>query len=55
MIVLLGFAQHRRCRRTSGWTSYPPLSEQPYIADPGMDLWIIGLALVGLVEPDRAR
>jgi cytochrome c oxidase subunit I len=32
---------------TAGWTAYPPLSTE-YLQGTGMDLWIIGLAVVGI-------
>jgi cytochrome c oxidase subunit 1 len=32
---------------SSGWTAYPPLSGKEFSPGHGMDLWIIGLALVG--------
>ncbi|HEV3498577.1 MAG TPA: cbb3-type cytochrome c oxidase subunit I, partial [Actinomycetes bacterium] len=31
-----------------GWTAYPPLSTREYFQGTGMDLWIIGLAVVGV-------
>jgi cytochrome c oxidase subunit 1 len=31
-----------------GWTAYPPLSDARYMQGTGMDLWIIGLLVVGL-------
>jgi cytochrome c oxidase subunit 1 len=31
-----------------GWTNYPPLSDARYATGHGTDLWIIGLALVGI-------
>jgi cytochrome c oxidase subunit I len=31
-----------------GWTAYPPLSDDSYMQGTGMDLWIIGLAVVGV-------
>jgi cytochrome c oxidase subunit I len=30
------------------WTAYPPLSDDAYMQGTGMDLWIIGLAVVGI-------
>jgi cytochrome c oxidase subunit 1 len=47
MIVLLGFASIGGAA-AGGWTSYATLTEPPYMASPGMDLWIIGVALVGI-------
>jgi cytochrome c oxidase subunit I len=32
----------------TGWTVYPPLSNTTYQQGPGVDLWIIGLAVVGV-------
>src|SRR5215211_3685470 len=32
----------------AGWTAYPPLSGARYLQGTGMDLWIIGLLVVGL-------
>ena len=31
-----------------GWTAYPPLSDSRYMQGTGMDLWIVGLLVVGL-------
>ena len=33
---------------TAGWTGYAPLSEAQYSPGPGMDLWIVGVGLVGV-------
>jgi cytochrome c oxidase subunit 1 len=32
----------------AGWTGYPPLSNALYSPQAGMDLWIVGVALVGV-------
>ncbi len=32
----------------AGWTAYPPLSLEAYSAGPGMDMWIMGVILIGL-------
>jgi cytochrome c oxidase subunit 1 len=32
----------------TGWTVYPPLSDAKYLQGTGMDLWIIGLGVVGI-------
>lgn len=32
----------------AGWTAYPPLSLAAYSAGPGMDMWIMGVILIGL-------
>ncbi len=31
----------------AGWTAYPPLSDSSYLAGHGMDLWVMGLLIVG--------
>jgi len=31
-----------------GWTNYPPLSDRQFSPGPGVDLWILGLHLVGM-------
>ncbi len=31
----------------AGWTAYPPLSLATYSAGPGMDMWIMGVILIG--------
>jgi cytochrome c oxidase subunit 1 len=31
----------------AGWTSYPPLADRQFSPGPGVDLWILGLHLVG--------
>ena len=31
----------------AGWTGYPPLSTRTFSPGPGMDMWIVGLALTG--------
>jgi cytochrome c oxidase subunit 1 len=47
IIVLLGFFTASGAA-ASGWTAYVPLTEEPYMAYPGMDLWIVGVALSGV-------
>jgi cytochrome c oxidase subunit 1 len=47
IIVLLGFGTTGGAA-AGGWTSYATLTEQPFMSGPGMDLWIVGVALVGL-------
>jgi cytochrome c oxidase subunit 1 len=32
----------------AGWTAYPPLSDARYLQGTGMDLWIVGLLVVGI-------
>jgi cytochrome c oxidase subunit 1 len=46
VIVLLGFATAGGAA-AGGWTSYATLTEEPYMSGPGMDLWIVGVALTG--------
>src|SRR4029450_7235833 len=41
-------------RATAGWTAYPPLSTK-YLQGTGMDLWIIGLAVVRVARVAGAR
>jgi len=47
LIVLSGFLTTGGAA-AAGWTGYPPLSERAYSPNAGMDLWIIGVALVGV-------
>jgi cytochrome c oxidase subunit 1 len=47
LVMLSGFATSSGAAAT-GWTAYAPLSELPYSPAPGMDLWIAGVALVGI-------
>jgi cytochrome c oxidase subunit 1 len=47
IIVLLGFFTASGAAAT-GWTAYTPLATDLYSARPGMDLWIVGVALVGI-------
>jgi len=32
----------------AGWTGYPPLSDSSFLSGRGMDLWVMGLAIVGI-------
>jgi cytochrome c oxidase subunit I len=32
----------------AGWTAYPPLSDSRYLQGTGMDLWTVGLLVVGI-------
>jgi cytochrome c oxidase subunit 1 len=47
IVVLSGFATSSGAA-ASGWTAYAPLTEEPYITGPGMDLWLVGLVLSGI-------
>ena len=44
--VLLGFATASGAA-TAGWTGYTPLTEDSFMAGPGVDLWIVGVMVVG--------
>jgi cytochrome c oxidase subunit 1 len=35
---------------SAGWTAYPPLSDSSYLPGRGMDLWVMGLAIVGVAS-----
>jgi cytochrome c oxidase subunit 1 len=35
---------------SAGWTGYPPLSDSSYLPGRGMDLWVMGLAIVGIAS-----
>jgi cytochrome c oxidase subunit 1 len=35
---------------SAGWTAYPPLSDSSYLPGRGMDLWVMGLAIVGIAS-----
>src|SRR5439155_15676705 len=41
LIVLLGLVTAGGAA-ASGWTAYTPLANNPYMAGPGMDVWIVG-------------
>ena len=47
LIVTSGFLTASGAAAT-GWYAYAPLTESAYSAGPGMDLWIVGVALVGV-------
>jgi cytochrome c oxidase subunit 1 len=47
LIVVSGFLTNGG-PAAAGWTGYVPLSGGVYEPGPGMDLWIVGLALVGI-------
>jgi cytochrome c oxidase subunit 1 len=33
---------------SAGWTSYPPLTERTFLPGKGMDLWILGVQILGI-------
>jgi cytochrome c oxidase subunit I len=35
---------------SAGWTAYPPLSDSPFLQGRGMDLWVMGLLIVGVAS-----
>jgi cytochrome c oxidase subunit I len=35
---------------SAGWTGYAPLSDSSYLPGRGMDLWVMGLAIVGIAS-----
>jgi cytochrome c oxidase subunit 1 len=35
---------------SDGWTAYPPLSDSAYLPGRGMDLWVMGVAIVGIAS-----
>ncbi len=47
LIVMSGFLTTGGAA-AAGWTGYAPLSGPSYSPTPGMDLWIVGVALVGV-------
>ncbi len=47
IVVLSGFLTSTGAA-ADGWTAYVPLTEAPYTQGPGLDLWIVGVALVGI-------
>ena len=47
LIVMAGFLTSGGAA-AAGWTGYPPLSNAQYSPQAGMDLWIMGVALVGV-------
>ncbi len=47
LIVMSGFLTTGGAA-AAGWTGYPPLSNSTFSPGAGMDLWIVGVALVGV-------
>jgi cytochrome c oxidase subunit 1 len=47
LIVLIGFFSAGGAA-AAGWTGYAPLTDSAYEPGVGLDLWIVGLALVGI-------
>ncbi|HKE98705.1 MAG TPA: cytochrome c oxidase subunit I [Actinomycetes bacterium] len=47
LMVLSGYLTANGAAR-SGWTAYVPLSTEKYLQGAGQDLWIMGLAVVGM-------
>ncbi len=47
IVVLSGFLTSTGAA-ADGWTAYVPLSDGPYTQGPGLDLWIVGVAMVGI-------
>ncbi len=46
LMVLSGFLTAGGAAK-AGWTAYPPLSDSSFLQGRGMDLWIVGIAIVG--------
>jgi cytochrome c oxidase subunit I len=46
LMVLSGFLTAGGAA-SAGWTGYPPLSDSQFLQGRGMDLWVMGLAIVG--------
>lgn len=47
IVMFSGFAVHGGAA-AAGWTGYPPLSSRTFSPTAGMDLWILGLQLIGV-------
>jgi cytochrome c oxidase subunit I len=47
LMVLSGFLTAGGAA-SAGWTGYPPLSDSQFLQGRGMDLWVMGLAIVGV-------
>ena len=52
LIVMAGFLTSGGAA-AAGWTGYAPLSNALYSPQAGMDLWIVGVALVGVLGDPR--
>ncbi len=49
VMVLSGFVTAGGAA-SAGWTAYPPLSDSQFLQGRGMDLWVMGLAIVGIAS-----
>ena len=49
LMVLSGFLTAGGAA-SAGWTGYPPLSDSQFLQGRGMDLWVMGLAIVGVAS-----
>ena len=49
LMVLSGFLTAGGAA-SAGWTGYPPLSDSQFLQGRGMDLWTMGLAIVGIAS-----
>jgi cytochrome c oxidase subunit I len=49
LMVLSGFLTAGGAA-SAGWTGYPPLSDSQFLQGRGMDLWVMGLAIVGIAS-----
>jgi cytochrome c oxidase subunit 1 len=49
LMVLSGFLTAGGAAN-AGWTAYPPLSDSQFLQGRGMDLWTMGLAIVGIAS-----
>jgi cytochrome c oxidase subunit 1 len=49
LMVLSGFLTAGGAA-SDGWTAYPPLSDSQFLQGRGMDLWVMGVAIVGIAS-----
>jgi cytochrome c oxidase subunit 1 len=49
LMVLSGFLTAGGAA-SDGWTAYPPLSDSQFLQGRGMDLWVMGVAIVGVAS-----